>query len=113
MKIVLDASAVIHGFNPIEGEYYITPKAYEEVRENRIYLDQAINLGKLKIVEPKKEFIEKVKEVVKKTGDLLSEADIETLALAYQLKALLYTDDYGMQNIAKKLNIKFKGIYYK
>ncbi|WP_456420022.1 PIN domain-containing protein [Methanocaldococcus infernus] len=113
MKVVLDASAVIHGFNPLNyEECYITPKVYEEVKENRIFLDQAISLGKLKILEPKKESIEKVRNLANKVGELLSEADIEVLALAYELKALILTDDYGIQNIAKRLNIKHKGIYY-
>ena len=50
----------------------------------------------------------------KRTGDFkyLSQADIEVLALALQLKSLgenptVVTDDYSMQNVANKLGIEF------
>ncbi|HEX69286.1 MAG TPA: hypothetical protein ENG10_03210, partial [Candidatus Bathyarchaeota archaeon] len=50
----------------------------------------------------------------KRTGDFkyLSQADIEVLALALQLKnsgenPTVVTDDYSMQNVANKLGIEF------
>ncbi|WP_297512683.1 PIN domain-containing protein, partial [Thermococcus sp.] len=63
-----------------------------------------------KVLVPSKESVEVVMEAARKTGELneLSEADIEVLALAYELKATLLTDDYNLQNIAKTLGIPFK-----
>ncbi|ENN96525.1 hypothetical protein J422_01890 [Methanocaldococcus villosus KIN24-T80] len=115
MKIVLDASAILHGYNPLteDANHYITPEALEEIKSNRVIVDQAIRFGKLKIRSPKEEFINKVKETALKTGDRLSEQDVSVLALSLELKAILYTDDYAMQNVAKKLNINVKGIRYK
>ncbi|XRO77803.1 type II toxin-antitoxin system VapC family toxin [Methanocaldococcus sp. 10A] len=115
MKIkVLDASAIIHGYNPIieEGLHYITQEVLEEIESKKIIVEQALNFGKLKIMSPNKECIKKVEEVVKKTGDNLSQQDIGILALALNLNAILYTDDYGIQNVAKKLNIEVKGVSY-
>ncbi len=116
MKVrVLDASAIIHGYNPVieEGEHYTTPEVLEEVESKKIIVDQALSFGKLKIMSPNKECIKKVEEIVKKTGDNLSKQDIGILALALNLNAVLYTDDYGIQNVAKKLNIEVRGISFK
>ena len=58
--------------------------------------------------------MEIVTQQSKKTGDFkyLSQADIEVLALALQLKAAhkkptIVTDDYSIQNVASKLKIEF------
>ena len=48
--------------------------------------------------------------MVSKTGDTLSEADIGILALALDLDGVLYTDDYGIQNVARKLGIDVRSI---
>ncbi len=115
MKVkILDASAIIHGYNPVieEGEHYITPEVLEEVESMKVIVDQSLNLGKLKIKIPNKEYIKIVEDTVKKTGDNLSKEDISILALALELKGILYTDDYGIQNVAKKLNIDVRGIIY-
>ena len=116
MKVkVLDASAIIHGYNPAieDGEHYITPDVLEEIESKKIIVDQALSFGKLKIMNPDKEYIKKVEEIVKKTGDNLSKQDIGILALASELDAVLYTDDYGIQNVAKKLNIEVRGVSFK
>ncbi|AEH24633.1 Nucleotide binding protein, putative, containing PIN domain [Pyrococcus yayanosii CH1] len=109
MKLVLDSSVFIQG---VDVEGYTTPKVVEEVkdRESRIFLEGLISAGKVKVVEPSREAVEIVKKAARKTGELreLSEADIEVLALAYELKAELFTDDYNLQNVARTLGIEFK-----
>ncbi|WP_423792929.1 ribonuclease VapC [Methanocaldococcus indicus] len=114
-KYVLDASAIIHGYNPnyYDYEYYITPETLEEIEENKVIINQAIQLGKVKIIQPKEEYIKKVKEVMKETGDNLSYQDILCVALSLQLNATILTDDFGIQNVAKKLNLDCEGIFYK
>lgn len=69
----------------------------------------------LKIIAPPKNAIEEIKKYAEKTGDIsnLSETDIEVLALAFYLKAILLTDDYSIQNVAKEMNIKYEGIIEK
>ncbi|WP_048055281.1 type II toxin-antitoxin system VapC family toxin [Pyrococcus sp. NA2] len=109
MRLVLDSSVFIQG---VEVEGYTTPRVIEEVRdrESRIFLESLISAGKVKVVEPSREAIKIIKDIAIKTGELeeLSEADIEVLALAYELKAEIFTDDYNVQNIARILGLRFR-----
>nr|WP_048147315.1 type II toxin-antitoxin system VapC family toxin [Pyrococcus abyssi] len=109
MKLVLDSSVFIQGLD-IEG--YTTPKVVDEVkdRESRILLESLISSGKVKVVEPSKEALRAVKNAALKTGEIeeLSEADLEVLALAYELKAEVFSDDYNVQNVARILGLKFR-----
>ncbi|NJE53815.1 type II toxin-antitoxin system VapC family toxin [Thermococcus sp. 21S9] len=106
---VIDIAIFIQG---IDVEGFTTPKVVEEVKdpESRLFLEGLISAGKVKVLVPSKESVEAVKESARRTGELeeLSEADLEILALAYELKATLLTDDYNLQNIAKTLGIPFK-----
>ena len=106
---VIDTAIFIQG---IDVEGFTTPKVIEEVKdpESKLFLESLISAGKVKVLVPSKESVEVVMEAARKTGELneLSEADIEVLALAYELKATLLTDDYNLQNIAKTLGIAFK-----
>ena len=106
---VIDTAIFIQG---IDVEGFTTPKVVEEVKdpESRLFLEGLISAGKVKVLVPSKKSVEAVKEAARRTGELeeLSEADVEVLALAYELKATLLTDDYNLQNIAKTLRIPFK-----
>ncbi len=110
MKVqVIDAAVFIQGFD-VEG--VTTPKVVEEVRdpESRLFLEGLISAGKVRVLSPSRESLEAVREAARKTGELneLSEADVEILALAYELGGVLFTDDYNLQNIAKTLGIEFR-----
>ena len=106
---VIDTAIFIQG---IDVEGFTTPKVVEEVKdpESRLFLEGLISAGKVKVLVPSRESVEAVMEAARRTGELeeLSEADVEVLALAYELKATLLTDDYNLQNIAKTLGIPFK-----
>ncbi len=107
--LVIDAAIFIQG---IDVEGCTTPKVVEEVKDpgSRLLLESLISAGKVKVLMPSGKSIQAVREKAVETGELneLSEADIEVLALAYELKAVLFTDDYNLQNIAKTLGIRFK-----
>ncbi|ASJ12897.1 type II toxin-antitoxin system VapC family toxin [Thermococcus thioreducens] len=110
MKVqVIDAAVFIQGFD-VEG--VTTPKVVDEVKdpESRLFLEGLISAGKVRVFQPSRESIEAVMGAARKTGELneLSEADVEVLALAYELKGVLFTDDYNLQNIAKTLGIEFR-----
>ncbi|ABR55259.1 Nucleotide binding protein PINc [Methanococcus vannielii SB] len=109
---ILDASAFIHGYNPSieEGIHYTTNGIVLEVVSKEEIIKSALDYGKLKILDPKIENIENVSKMTLNTGDTLSKNDIEILALAIELEGILYTDDYGIQNVSKKLNVKYKNI---
>jgi len=107
--LIIDAAIFIQG---IDVEGVTTPKVIEEVKdpESRLLLESLISAGKVKVMVPSKDSIEKIKEKALETGELgeLSDADIEILALAYELKGELFTDDYNLQNIATLLGLKFR-----
>ncbi len=120
--IVLDTSAFLAGFDPfsLSEEQVTVPKVEEEVRKNSIICTRfraAIENGKLKVETPRPEFLNNVKVLASELGDsyLLSEADIQLLALALELKdeghtPQIVTDDYSIQNVATQMNIEFSAL---
>ena len=110
MKVnVIDAAIFIQG---VDVEGVTSPKVVEEVKdpESRLFLEGLISAGKVRVLSPSRESIEAVKDAARRTGELneLSEADVEILALAYELGGVLLTDDYNLQNIARTLGVEFK-----
>ncbi|MHA2393576.1 MAG: hypothetical protein ACXAEX_16690, partial [Promethearchaeota archaeon] len=84
---------------------------------NKIYA--AIESKKLQIKSPKNEYIERIINISKKTGDfkVLSSADKELLALTLELKECtegevkIYSNDYSIENVCAELNIHFSPLY--
>ncbi len=113
MIYVLDTSAILSG-KLFEGKLYTTPKVAQEIKprgHSWRLMEFMVSKG-MEIIAPSKESIDTVKKAATKTGDLpfLSPADIEALALAYEMNATLLTDDYSMQNVAEELKIDYKNI---
>jgi len=117
--VILDTSAFLAGFDPFSlgEEQFTVPKVEEEIRRNtmtKMRFETAIESGKLKIKAPSQEASESAKSSARKVGDWfkLSEADMQLLALAIELKMEGYipqivTDDYSIQNVATRLEIEF------
>jgi UPF0271 protein len=116
---VLDTSAIIYGFNPrlVEGTHFITPLVQSELlgKKTKQIMDLSIASGFLAVRAPKEEFKEKVKQEAGSTGDLsvLSETDLEVVALALELKnggsdPTVVSDDYSLQNLCTMFEINFK-----
>ena len=107
--LVIDAAIFIQG---VDVEGVTSPKVLEEIKdpESRLFVESLISVGKVKVIVPSRESIEAVKRKALETGELgeLSEADIEILALAYELKGEIFTDDYNLQNIATLLGLNFR-----
>ncbi len=113
MVYVLDTSAILSG-KFFGSNIATTPKILEEIKpkgHSWRLLEYMKSIG-MKVIEPPGEAIKEVIEAAKRTGDIanLSEADIEAIALAYHLKAILLTDDYSMQNVAEELHIEYRSI---
>ena len=119
---ILDTSAILSG-KPINFEKgkMITTKgvSYEINPGGRDFNSFQLLLEKGLLIEtPSNKSIDKIKEVINKTGDInrLSETDIELLALSLDInekiekEAILVTDDYSIQNVANYLKIKFEPI---
>lgn len=110
------------GFDPfsISEEQYTVPAVKEEIRENSmawVRFKTAVENEKLKVRTPGKIFTDRVKSSATFVGDafFLSEADLQVLALALELKVygyspLVATDDYSMQNVADQMDIEFTSL---
>jgi UPF0271 protein len=77
----------------------------------------AVENSKLTVRSPKSSFIQDIQEASRKVGDMryLSEADLQVLALALELKGrglspLIVTDDYSIQNVANKIDVEFTSL---
>jgi UPF0271 protein len=114
MRVVLDTSAIIYlqDFRKFD-EIFIPPLVIEEVKDKL----SSMKLASLnaRILEPDEDYVKKVKAVARQTGDLekLSKTDLQVLALAKELKATIISDDYNVQNVAKKAGLDFISIFSK
>ncbi|MCW4000350.1 MAG: ribonuclease VapC [Candidatus Bathyarchaeota archaeon] len=116
---VLDTSAFVGGFDPFaSADLLVTaPAVVEEIRRDsmvKMRFEAALESGKVRIQEPSKQYRDAAEASAGKVGDAhkLSEADMQLLALALQLKAEGYlpqivTDDYSIQNVAVKVGVEF------
>ncbi len=119
---MLDTSAFFAGFDSfsIYEEQVTAPKVEEEIRTNSmtfLRFRTAMESGRLKIMVPSEECLERVKTSANSVGDsfFLSETDMQILALALELKStgcdpLIITDDYSIQNVATQLGIVFASL---
>jgi UPF0271 protein len=102
-KLVIDSTALIELPQLPEGELYAPPKIFEEA----ISLGPQLRSRQINLKHPSKESKMKVEEMQKRTGDDLSPADRDAIALALDLNATLVSDDYGVQNVASFLGVRF------
>ncbi len=120
--IILDTSAFVASFDPfsISEEQYTVPAVRKEmsgISMAWVRFKTAVESGKLKIKTPERMFMNKAKASATFVGDafFLSEADLQVLALALQLKTrgyspLIATDDYSIQNVADQMGIEFASL---
>lgn len=116
---VYDASAFYAGIpfaSPDQG--ITTTLVFEEIhhiKKNHGALDTLLETDRLKIQDPDSIHTDLVINAAKKTGDIqkLSKVDISAVALAYELKVNLVTDDFAVSNLAKNLNLQVSPIMTK
>jgi UPF0271 protein len=92
----------------------------EEIRTNSmtwVRFKAATENAKILVKTPSKEAFNQVEDCAIQVGDsfFLSETDKQVLALALELKTLtgntqIVTDDYSIQNVAKRLGIEFTSL---
>jgi len=77
----------------------------------------AVENRRLMVKTPKNSFLQEVKEASRRVGDIryLSEADLQVLALALELKSMglhpfIVTDDYSIQNVANQIGVNFTSL---
>jgi len=123
MKVlVLDTSAFIAGFDPlaVPEKQYTVPEVKKELIAGSMpwmRFNAAIENRKLTVRNPKSSFFQDIQEASMKVGDMryLSEADLQVLALALELKGrglspVIVTDDYSIQNVANKIDVEFTSL---
>lgn len=120
--IVLDTSAFIAGFDPLavpERQYTVSEVRRELIAGSMPWMrfKAAVENRKLMVRKPKDFFLQEIRVASRKVGDIsyLSEADLQVLALALELKdrglrPLIVTDDYSIQNVANKIDVEFTSL---
>jgi UPF0271 protein len=117
----LDTSAFLAGFDPfsVGVEQVTVSNVEEEIRTNSmtwVRFKAATESGKILIKRPFEEAVRQVEACAIQVGDsfFLSETDKQVLALALELKTSgnpqIVTDDYSIQNVAKRLEIEFTSL---
>jgi len=99
---------------------YSVPTVRKELASNSMpwmRFNAAVENRKLRVKAPRIPLLKRVKEASKRVGDVryLSEADMQVLALALELKSkgfdpLIVTDDYSIQNVANQIGVNFTSL---
>ncbi len=119
MILVLDASAffaggeaLLAGFGP-DDRLLTTPSAADEVRDAaaRCRLELMLERG-LRVLGPAAASLDAVAGAAVAAGDAdrVSSTDREVLALAHEHGATLVTDDFALQNTARRLGVACRPI---
>ena len=107
--IVLDTCAFLTQKHP-NGEFVTVPGIKSEIvnKQSKQYFENMLATN-LKIMKAEKSSYDVVQMQARETGDfdVLSRVDIDIIALGYECKGTIITDDFAIQNIALALNIKF------
>lgn len=107
MKAVLDASVFFSDWHP-EGELFTTPSVCDELRDLRSRGNlEKLSAAGLAIVGPGRDSLDRVASAARTSRDIgvVSATDIDLLAVTLELDAILYTDDFAIQNVAAVLGI--------
>lgn len=108
MKAVLDASVFFSDWHP-EGDLFTTPSVCDELRDIRSKGNyEKLCAGGLAVMSPGSGSLEKVAAAATTSRDasVISGTDRDLLALALELEAVLYTDDFAIQNVATVLGVQ-------
>ncbi len=109
MRAVLDASAILEGYDPSPpGDFVVPSSVVEEVSKGRAgdRMDLLISAG-LVVRDPSAANREEVLWSARMMGEdrRLSAADVDVLALAMDLGAPAISDDYSIQNVAPSVGV--------
>jgi len=110
VRAVLDASALLGGFEPVPpAEFAVPPSVVDEVVRGRAgrRLQELLAAG-LAMMEPSPGSVGCVGRAADELGEgaRLSPTDVDVLALAIDLGVPCLTDDYSIQNVAARLGVE-------
>ena len=120
MIFILDAAALLNNESfafSAKDKYFTTSKVFDEWRDfrSRALAENAFRSGALVVQDPCPLSIQKTSQKCAESGTELGEADISIIALAVEFRErnenfIAITDDFSVQNVLKKLKIKFHGV---
>ena len=122
---VIDASAIYNGVlsQHLPGKKYLPQCTIYEIEgmlRGEAFKEEITRTGNVIVLDPASSSITTVIENAKSTGDIdeLSDCDIEILAIALELKIegrnpIIISDDYDIQNLARHLKLKSRGVHWK
>lgn len=106
---ILDTCAFLTQKHPT-GEFVTVPGIKTEIvnRQSRQYFENMLATH-LKVMKAQKDSYDVINKEAKETGDydVLSKVDMDILALGYECKGTIITDDFAIQNVALALEVKF------
>ncbi|MCK4969446.1 MAG: hypothetical protein KAS77_02925 [Thermoplasmata archaeon] len=109
MRAVLDASAILEGYEPTPPSDFVVPSSVvDEVSKGRAgqRMDNLLSAG-LEVRDPSDDSRSQVEFNAKMMGEdtRLSRADKDVLALAMDIGAPAISDDYSIQNVAASVGV--------
>jgi UPF0271 protein len=109
VRAVLDASAILEGYEPNPPTDYLVPSSVvEEVAKGRAgrRMDALLSAG-LVVRDPGEDSRSRVRSQALEMGEgtRLSRADVDVLALALETGVPAVSDDYSIQNVAACLGV--------
>lgn len=111
-SLVLDTSAFFLAI-PLSGSLFTVPRVEGELKDLRgkarfsVLMDEG-----MEIRVPLSASVKRAREASGTTGDerVLSETDLDLIALAYEVKGTILSDDFALQNTAKALGVQVQSI---
>ncbi|MCR4368941.1 MAG: hypothetical protein NUV67_03480 [archaeon] len=120
MIYILDAAALLNSenFSFDEGNrYFTTSKVFAEWRDfrSKSLAENALSTGLLAIQDPCPLSMQTTWEKAGESGTNLGDADASIIALSMEFRGRgekfeVITDDYSVQNVLKKMGVKFSGV---
>ena len=119
MIAVIDAGIVMNtALLPIlTGDITIPSSVLAEIKSQQAkhILEIMIAEKRLSVISPLPKYLQKIKTVVSNMGqNRLSMQDMDVLAVALMMtkqdEVILYSDDYGVRNVAHELRIQSSGV---
>jgi len=120
---ILDAGALLNNENfsfEEENKYYTTNSIFNEWKDfrSKSLAESALSSGFMIVQDPCPISVQATFEKLEASNTKLSDADVSLVALAIEFRGrkenfVVVTDDYSIQNVLKKLRVKFVGIAQK
>ncbi len=105
---------------PEDGESYTVPEVVKEARglTASALIGVSLTRHSLRVWDASAANVDRVEEELRKLGGRLSQTDVRVIALALDLSSggqdpTILTDDYGIQNLARVLNLRYSPIMTK